>query len=206
MTRAQTLGHRQEVLAGNFGPPVHLPANPAIIAPVASMHASLRLATSLDHQRVDQAISRFDLACAQGYAAFLDLNATALASLRPSWREVDTAEFDGLLEALAMDLGAFGATPSPGAAMQPASPIDGLGLAYVVRGARLGARILRQRVPTGFPAAYLDFAPALSWPRFLRQLNDPAEGSPGRAAAIVQGARAAFAVYGRLAHLGGVPA
>lgn len=166
----------------------------------SSMHAALRLATSIDHQRVDRAISRFDLGCAQGYAAFLSLNSAALESLRPHWRDLDTAEFDGLLGALAADLGAFGATPFAALAA-PGRSINGLGLAYVVRGARLGARILRQRVSAGFPTAYLDFAPSLSWPGFLRQLNNWSAGPPARAEDIFRGARDTFAVYDRLARL-----
>lgn len=182
---------------GGGGPPGGTPA--------PSMHAALRAATSLDHQRVDRAISRFDLGCAQGYAAFLSLNIAALESLRPHWRDLDTAEFDGLLGALAADLGWFGATPLAAPAA-PGGPINGLGLAYVVRGARLGARILRQRVPAGFPAAYLDFALSLSWPGFLRQLNTWSDGPPGRAEDIFRGARDTFAVYHRLARLDGAPA
>ena len=197
MKKAPGTGPLDETLPGGAGP-VGGPS-------ASSMHAALRLATSPDHQRVDRAISRFDLGCAQGYAAFLSLNTAALESLRPHWRDLDTAEFDGLLGALAADLASFGATRLAASAV-PGGPINGLGLAYVVRGARLGARILRQRVPAGFPAAYLDFAPSLSWPGFLQQLNGGSEGPPGRRDDVVRGARDTFAVYDRLARLGGAAA
>lgn len=185
-------------------------ASPAGIGPIdeppaPSVHAALRLATRLDHQRVDLAISRFDLGCAEGYAAFLSLNAAALETLRPDWRDQDISEFEGLLGSLAADLEILGVTPLVGPAKLH-RPINGLGLAYVVRGARLGARLLRQRVPADLPAAFLDFTPSLSWPGFLRQLNSSSDGSPRLTEGLVRGARETFEVYNRLARLCGAPA
>jgi heme oxygenase (biliverdin-IX-beta and delta-forming) len=192
-----TLNTRQ--LNGSNAPcavPIGVAKN-ADAASAASIHLRLKLATRPDHDRVDRSLSRFDLANLADYAAFLILNAAALSALRPHWRSEDDADFGGLVEALAVDLAELGAAmPSPG---RTSGSIDGLGLAYVVRGSRLGSKILRKRVGPGFPTAYLDFKPATSWNELLRQLDqcDPAE--PGFEQASIAGARATFALYQRLA-------
>jgi len=162
-------------------------------APTASIHVRLKLATRLDHERVDLSFSRFDLASAADYSAFLVLNALALNALRPWWRSVDEADFGGLADALAVDLAEFaGALPD---AIRTSGPIDGLGLAYVVRGSRLGSKILRKRVRPGFPTAYLDFKPAMSWRDMLQQVDRHDPSRSGHEHATIAGARATFAVY-----------
>ena len=115
-----------------------------------SIHLRLKLATRDEHNGVDLALSRFNLADADDYAAFLDLNHSALTALRPHWRSEDEADFTGVVDALATDLIDLGIEPSTEA--DPLfSPIDGLGLSYVIRGSRLGSKILRKtgrvRVP-----------------------------------------------------------
>jgi heme oxygenase (biliverdin-IX-beta and delta-forming) len=172
--------------------------------PADSIHMRLKVATRLHHNQVDQSFSRFDLASAADHVAFLNLNATALSTLRPYWRSVDEADFGALVEALAVDLAEFGAA-LPGAIRTSVS-INGLGLAYVVRGSRLGSKILRKRVPRGFPTAYLDFKTVVTWREFLLQLDPRASSTHESEHAIVDGARATFAVYEQLARREGAAA
>lgn len=166
--------------------------------PASLCHVRLKLATRLEHIRVDEAISRFDLAQAATYAAFLIVNAVALMALRPHWRHADEADFGGLTAALTADLAALGVV-QPQAAQPAPGSIDGLGLAYVVRGSRLGSQILRQRVTAGFPTSYFDFRPALSWQALRQQLDERGTAAPESEHALIAGARATFAVYERLA-------
>ena len=177
----------------------HLAANGVGEASASPCHARLKRATRLEHDRVDQAISRYDLAQPQAYAAFLRLNAVALMTLRPHWRSVDEADFGGLIAALTVDLAALG-VDQPGDSHTASASIDGLGLAYVVRGSRLGSAILRQRVSAGFPTAYFDFKPALPWHALRQQIDERGTSAPDSEHALIDGARATFFVYERLAH------
>lgn len=167
-------------------------------APATDCHMRLKCATRPEHGRVDQLISQFDLARPETYAAFLSINAAALMALRPHWRCVDEADFGALAAALIADLAAIGIDPPTDAQPAPGS-IDGLGLAYVVRGSRLGSAILRKRVAAGFPTAYFDVRPALAWQTLLQQVNERGAAGTGYEQAIIGGARATFAVYERLA-------
>ena len=164
----------------------------------ASIHFRLKFATRLEHKCVDHALSRFNLADADDYAAFLDLNHSALTALRPHWRSEDEADFTGVVDALATDLNDLGIEPSAGA--DPlSSSIDGLGLSYVVRGSRLGSKILRKRVGSELPTAYFDFRMGTPWARLLDQID--LRGSKGSAdeQALIAGALRTFAVYASLA-------
>jgi heme oxygenase len=163
-----------------------------------SIHARLKGATRRDHHRVDHSISRFNLACPVDYVAFLSINSAALASLRSRWRSADDADFNALAQSLTDDLSAMGGDHPPGLIPDP-GPIDGLGLAYVVRGSRLGSKVLRKRVAPGLPTAYLDFEPTLSWRQLLQQLDDAESGGIEAGEIIIAGAQATFAVYARLA-------
>ncbi len=164
----------------------------------SSTHLRLKLATRLDHERVDLALSRFNLGNTGDYAGFLDLNHSALTALRPHWRSADEADFAGLVDALCMDLNDLGVEPSVQAGPVP-GPIDGLGLAYVVRGSRLGSKILRKRVGSELPTSYFDFRMGKPWARLLDQIDLPgAEGSADEQA-LIAGALKTFAVYAGLA-------
>lgn len=166
--------------------------------PAASIHVRLKLATRLDHRRVDQLISRFDLGRPDTYGAFLALNFMALTGLRPHWLGADEADFAGLIDALAADLAALGAEPPDEGDPVP-GPIDGLGLAYVVRGSRLGSKILRKRVGPGLPTGYFDFRLGKPWVCFLDDLDLRGEGGSQNEVALFSGARETFAVYARVA-------
>jgi heme oxygenase len=165
--------------------------------PAASMHVRLKLATRLDHRRVDRLMTRYDLGQPETYGAFLSLNFRALTALRPHWLGADESDFAGLIEALAADLAALGMPPSGDVDPEP-GPIDGLGLAYVVRGSRLGSKILRKRVGLGLPTEYFGFRLGQPWARFLDELDLCGEAGSQHEFALVSGARETFSVYARL--------
>jgi len=122
----------------------------------------------------------------------------ALTVLRPHWRRADEDDFNGLVDALAADLAALGMEPSD--EVDPVrGPIDGLGLAYVVRGSRLGSKILRKRVGPGLPTEYFGFRLGQPWARFLDELDLRGETGPQDEFALFGGVRETFAVYARLA-------
>ena len=167
-------------------------------ASAPSIHLRLKLATRDEHNGVDLALSRFNLVDADDYAAFLELNHSALISLRPHWRSADEADFAGLVDALATDLIDLGAGSST-EADSLSGLIDGLGLSYVVRGSRLGSKILRKRVGSELPTAYFDFRMGTPWARLLDQID--ARGAAGSTdeQSLVAGAVRTFAVYASLA-------
>lgn len=167
-----------------------------------TLHARLKHATRAEHDIVDRSLSQFDLAHTDSYFAFLCLNREALALLRPHWRHADCPDFNSMAQSLKADLATMGRIPSTVATPQQ-GPINSMGLAYVVRGSRLGSKILRRRVGPGLPTAYLDFEPALPWPELLQELETLAGAGPEAEAAIIAGARATFAVYAQLSRIVG---
>jgi heme oxygenase len=76
----------------------------------------------------------------------------------------------------------------------PSSPSAGLGIAYVIRGSRLGAAFLRRGLAKALSTSYLDFVPTLSWTEFLGQLEFDANQPNGTSEAILA-ARSAFKVF-----------
>jgi heme oxygenase len=78
----------------------------------------------------------------------------------------------------------------------PLHPNNYLGVAYVLRGSRLGAPFLRRRVPKQYPTAYLDFMPELSWIQFLQQLDSSLDPPSARHDhEIVRGAKITFEIF-----------
>lgn len=169
-----------------------------IIASDGSVHLRVKQATRLEHDRVDRALSRFDLTEVDDYAAFLDINHAALTALRSHWRSADEGDFAGLVHALAIDLIELGVEPT--VQTEPLSdPIDGLGLSYVVRGSRLGSKILRKRVGSDMPTSYFDFRMGTPWARLLDHINLRGPAGTADEQALIVGALSTFAVYARLA-------
>jgi heme oxygenase len=143
-------------------------------------------------------ILRFDLAYPEDYALFLNAHYSALRNLEADWRQEDHADFSRMTRCLQEDLDALGIAA---AFVQPPTrsplPISArLGIAYVIRGSRIGAGLLRRLVPSPLPASYLNFVPGLPWNQFLRQLatvsDDP---SPETRSAVIQGARVTFEIF-----------
>lgn len=151
------------------------------------MHDRLRQATKGEHDRVDAAYAGFDLSTRPGYLAFLEAHRRAYWRLEPSWRPEDRPEFEELARTLDADLDALAAHPARPAAF---TRLDGLAVAYVTRGSRLGAAVLKGRVGPDLPAQYLRHAMAQSWSDFARELNATV---PGRS--VIDDARTAFSAF-----------
>jgi heme oxygenase len=163
-----------------------------------SIRRLLRDATRNDHESIDREISTLDFTDRASYRLFLAIHHAALSNLAGRWRSQDQADFSGLLHCLVEDLRALGSLISfPGTPeRQRADSLRQWGIAYVIRGSRLGGAVLRQRVPTGYPTAYLAYAPAISWPEFLKQLERETRALNRQAhAQIIRGAKQAFETF-----------
>lgn len=172
--------------------------------PVAmAIHTLLRAGTRANHEAVDAAFGRFDLAARASYADFLVAHARALLAAEgvlamdptlPAWRP--------RAPALLRDLAALGRTaPPPLAPPAFADRAERLGLLYVVEGSRLGGDLLARTVGGGLPAAYLGerHGPG-EWRMLLAALDAEAEGREASwLAALLAGAAAGFDLYARAA-------
>ena len=165
------------------------------------LHHSLRAATRADHVLIDAMVSRLDFARREDYGLFLRVQHAALQALKAAWRREDVDDFRGMTRCLQDDLQGLGedlALPAP-AAHAGFNVRNRLGIAYVIRGSRLGAGVLRRRVSSGYAASYLDFSPALSWTQFLKQLDrssdEPGDMTTGE---VILGAKVSFQVFSRL--------
>jgi heme oxygenase len=166
-----------------------------------ALHRALRAATRNDHQLLDRMILRLDLGRRADYGLFLQVHHTAMQDLSRDWREEDLEDFSGMTRCLQNDLQVLGMStaalvaPSRGGMTKD----NRLGMAYVIRGSRLGAPFLRGRVLPTFSASYFDFVPAIGWTRFLEALRGISE-DPGSAAApeVIDGARITFQLFAGL--------
>ena len=162
------------------------------------LHRTLRAATRSDHVLLDRLILRFDLTRRDHYGLFLHLHYSALRNLEADWLAEDQFDFAAMLRCVQSDLHTLRITTPPlsPSGRAPLHPNNRLGVAYVLRGSRLVAPLLRRRVPRQYPTAYLDFMPALSWAQFLVQLETPSD--PARAGhdhEIIRGARITFEIF-----------
>jgi heme oxygenase len=166
-----------------------------------ALHRGLRSATSGDHRSVDRMMTDIDLSGREGYRRFLSIHYAALQLFEPDWRDQDSDDFHAMVHCLRDDLGTL---DGPSATGQPAErPVlnagNRVGIAYVIRGSRLGSAILRRRVPIGFAASYFDFSPATSWTQFLEQLDQYAAAPGGSAECdAILGAKVAFGAFAGL--------
>lgn len=173
-----------------------------------AFHIMLRETTRREHQLIDAKLSLLDLTAASTYRIFLNIHYAALRSLAVAWRREDHQEFGGLLDRLRSDLAAMGAAVDErirplDAALAPAHR---LGVSYVIRGSRLGSKVLRRRVPPHLSTSYLAHEPALSWPVFLAQLELQAGEIGSHAQAqIIDGAKLAFGAFEAAADGAAVP-
>ena len=163
--------------------PVHAQQTPKVPTPrkvkppVGAVHRLLRTATREDHASIDRMLLRFDLNRLEDYRIFLTIHLAALSALQAEWRPEDDADFSRMLDCLRADLKALGwttATP-PASGHAPVSAPRGLGIAYVIRGSRLGGAVLRRDIVGALPTEYLDFAPTLGWTKFLAELESIAD-------------------------------
>lgn len=173
--------------------------------------AALRAATASEHERVDAAFSRFDLASATGYRGFLTAQAEAFLPVEAALDEAGAATFlpdwperrrGDLLRA---DLAHLNVTlpepfPIPAFISGKASMF---GAIYVLEGSRLGGAVLNKTVPGHFPRRFLEARQAAgSWRKLLQALDDFLI-RPGDLDAAVTAAKEVFACFerGAKAHL-----
>jgi heme oxygenase len=174
---------------------------PILEDPLSAVHRSLRAATRSDHTKVDRLIGRLDLTRHEGYGRLLSIHHAVLQILQSEWRPEDQDDFRAMSRRLQNDLRVLGfATANPQSMLRtPLAEGNNLGIAYVIRGSRLGASVLRPRIPAHFSASYFDFEPTLSWVQFLAQLQSiskSAEAEIGDAA--IQGAKITFGLFSGL--------
>jgi len=156
----------------------------------------VREATRTDHQRLDRAMSTLELGDPVGYGMFLKIHYTALTSLARRWRAEDQPAFSALLSCVIDDLQALGhPVRYPAASIKRVDSLRPWGIAYVIRGSRLGGQVLGRRVPGAFPKSYLDCVPTLPWPDFLKQLDEAGGSNPDQIEQIIRGAKIAFAAF-----------
>jgi heme oxygenase len=149
---------------------------------IGVVHQSLRAATRNDHAWIDRMLLPFNLSRSEDYRIFLNIHFAALVILQADWRLQDSQDFNQMLRCVQADLG-MPECKTTASAITPRTPpnlFTGLGIAYVVRGSRLGAVALRRGVAAHFSTSYLDFVPALSWPEFLIELESIADDPNGR--------------------------
>ena len=167
-------------------------------SPRVAFHSVLRDSTRSEHEAIDGLLSRLDLSTAHSYRAFLKIHYAALRSLAGAWRPEDRQEFGNLLDLLRTDIAALGTDVD-----KQISPLDSaltpanqLGVAYVIRGSRLGSKVLSRRVPPHLASSYLNYEPAVSWPIFLQELEKHAANAlSGSHAQIIDGARLGFQAF-----------
>ena len=168
---------------------------------LGALHRSLRAATRDDHIEVDRLTGQLDLTRREEYGRFLSIHHVVLQELRSEWRPEDREDFGAMSRRLQNDLRVLGfPTASPPSTSQIAlAKGNQLGIAYVIRGSRLGARVLRPRIPSHFSASYFDFVPALSWAQFLAQLQSVSNSADAQVSdAAIQGAKETFGLFARL--------
>ena len=136
-----------------------------------SVREVLRSATGSAHRRLDAVMSTFDLGDRAGYRAFLEVHRSSLRILSHRWGRDEHGDFATLLAEVEKDLD--GETAAAGDATTGSAsdwPREA-GVAYVLRGSRFGASVLRRQVGAGWPCNYLDYQTVLAWPAFVARLE-----------------------------------
>lgn len=164
-------------------------------------HRAIRAATRSDHILVDRLIARLDWGSRKDYACFLAIHHTVLQDLKADWRREDLSDFSAMSQRLQNDLSMLG-FPTANVQLKRRAPLaagDRLGIAYVIRGSRLGSTVLRPRISPQSSASYFDFVPALSWIQFLAQLQSASNADgPAECGEVIRGAKNVFERYSRL--------
>jgi heme oxygenase len=166
-----------------------------------ALHRSLRAATRSNHVDVDRLIGQLDLTRREDYGRLLSIHHAVLQDLKSEWRPEDGEDFRAMSRRLQNDLRVLGfPTANPQSLSRHLlAPGSQLGIAYVIRGSRLGASVLRPRVPAQFSTSYLDFVPALSWVQFLEQLQGVSKAEQVETgSAAIRGAKITFELFSRL--------
>jgi heme oxygenase len=158
---------------------------------VGAVHRALRAATRNDHALLDRMQLRLNVGLVADYRLFLSFHSAALRAHRKYWRPEDCEDFEAMIRCVESDLGLANPNEPPATSDEAPGSSQGLGIAYVIRGSRLGAAVLRRSIPDSFQTSYLDFSPAVAWPQFLAQLECIA-ANPNAIDKAVLAARCAF--------------
>lgn len=164
---------------------------------VSGVRRALREATSDNHHRVDTLFSGYRLDSESDYGAFLTAHARALGALEAVARPASPR-----LSLLAADLAAMDmAMPAPLSLADTDRDGYRWGLLYALEGSRLGGAMLARQVAPGLPRAYLSAVHGKGgWVEFQHALDQAgADGGEGWLDDAVQGAQAAFALFGAAA-------
>ena len=164
-----------------------------------SFRMDLRSATSDDHERLDAAFGRFDLADRDDYRAFLRAHGRALLPIEQALAGsgVVDAGWHRRGPLLIADLAALDDAPPPAPPLPPADDARLWGMRYVVEGSRLGGALLARQVGGDLPRDYLGAQHGKGeWRDFLDALEEAGDtgGETWRADALA-GARDAFALF-----------
>ncbi|QDL94438.1 biliverdin-producing heme oxygenase (plasmid) [Paroceanicella profunda] len=171
----------------------------------ASVRDHLRQATAGLHEAVDAAYSTLDLSRREDYGRFLLGHARALPGLEaalaasPEFARLPDAAARLRLPALRADLAALGhAMPRALDVSYVNEAGAGLGIAYVLEGSRLGARVLSKRAAAGSAPVPLQFlhhgVEERFWGGFLHWAARES-WSKTELSAATQAARAAFRTF-----------
>lgn len=167
---------------------------------------ALRAATAGDHDLIDGLYSRFDLAQAAHYRAFLSAQADAFIPVEAA---IDRVDLTGLLDdwqqrrrsaELTADLLDLGTQPEPATDIPVYSRAEALGAIYVLEGSRLGGRVLARSVPAGLPRRFLGAGEPSLW-RVLIEVLDKNLVTEEQLSAATGAARAVFARFGACARI-----
>jgi heme oxygenase len=165
----------------------------------STLQRELRSNTRAALSTIEHRISRFDLTRPEDYGMFLHVQHAALLGLKGAWPEADHRDFKEMTRRLQADLHLMGMTMPHIQAPAPVLPTDAdrLGAAYVIRGSRRTAGVLRHRVAPDFARSYLGFVPTVSWTQFLARLDASVSNDLAHLA-VIRGARAALQMISHL--------
>lgn len=168
-----------------------------------SARLRLRAGTADCHERVDALFSSANLANRDGYAHFLQAQASAFLAAE---HRLEAASIDKLLQdwpsrrrshLIVQDLAALGVpVPDRQEAPAPRGVPEMLGWVYVLEGSRLGGKLLRRDVPAELPIAFLSDSYPDGW-RSLAALLDQQLTDESAIDQAVNAARTLFAVFER---------
>jgi len=169
---------------------------------------ALRAATDDLHRELDGLLAHLDLGDASDYRRFLMFQGRTVPAVERALESAGVAEWiEGWRPrspAIEADLKAMNA-PMPASVAPPVLHGAGqiLGMAYVLEGSRLGARVLRTQVGNGFPVSFLgEDVSHVPWPTFVALL-DRLIYSDELLGEAKDAARRCFALFLNVAHEAG---
>ncbi|WP_128891668.1 biliverdin-producing heme oxygenase [Erythrobacter sp. HKB08] len=142
----------------------------------SSARQALKSHTADLHDATERAFEGFDLACADGYRAFISAHAAAILPLEEGFTAEGWAGYRARSADLLEDCEALRIAPLLETSGAPRSPGAIWGMQYVIEGSRLGGKQLVKQVPEGTTRAYLSPPSDLGthWNNFCDALDQEA--------------------------------